>query len=743
MVPDDWRTCPYSLIEEITNDFSEENYIGSFQFGKVYRGDYEGKKVTVKISEDKPLNFLVRPGEVARSFREESYMHMWLTKSGLHDLHPNIVKCLCHTYFEGYFARVYDLNPLDTLHNLVTKDSFTWHQRIRAALGLANFLAYLHCFDPPLLVRNLDAAHVMIDQDYNAVLYDFSMLSGGYLTDRSFLIDEDAKGCHGYMDPNFDNHGKWSNKADVFAYGVVLLCLIGKRVYTEEDRLSPAPAPSVYEWAENEYNGSKPAKGSSKIKSSLVDESLKESPLFKFKDSLKITKLAMQCIKHNPHRRPSMKQVVSCLLNLHIVQYDKEAVGFDHKLFVEVTLPNPLKDKFKDLYSHLSSWFYFGGIRRTVPFISNRFYSQNQWPLGWRSSFFSQPFHIERTPCPSIANKRSILIEAAKRHGKMQLFSFEDLSQFTDEFSMENFIGNFQFGKMYHGKIGSRAVTVKILDKAETYFNSPGVGELMDELTLLRHPEFILHPSMVKLVGYCCEDENLGVVYDLNSLDTAQNLLTEDSFTWMRRIKVALGCARLLEFLHSKDGRDLPYAVRNIRPSHIMVDKEYNPIMFEFAMFTGGILPLPKYKKLSKHKLCLGYTECHPEDEVCGFQMGEERYDLRGGWTETDVLAFGTVLLNLITMRPYKYSEGPFPHDWAKEYEEKIAGSDDEMKCSLVHASLQANPGFYSDDGPKITRLAMQCIESSRHDRPSMRQVVNQMLKLRIIRKHAKALGFY
>ncbi|XP_039157913.1 uncharacterized protein LOC120288273 [Eucalyptus grandis] len=90
---------------------------------------------------------------------------------------------------------------------------------------------------------------------------------------------------------------------------------------------------------------------------------------------------------------------------------------------MEVTLPNPLKDKFqdfkkwiiKDLYSHLSSWYHFGGIRRTVPFLSSGFYSQKQWPLGWRSSFFSEPFHIETTPCPSIANKSTILIEAGRR----------------------------------------------------------------------------------------------------------------------------------------------------------------------------------------------------------------------------------------------------------------------------------------------------------------------------------------
>jgi len=60
----------------------------------------------------------------------------------------------------------------------------------------------------------------------------------------------------------------------------------------------------------------------------------------------------------------------------------------------------------------------------------------------------------------------------------MQVFSYEDLSQFTDEFSVENFIGNYQFGKMYRGKIESRAVTVKILEESGIYLYPPGVGEL-------------------------------------------------------------------------------------------------------------------------------------------------------------------------------------------------------------------------------------------------------------------------
>jgi len=41
--------------------------------------------------------------------------------------------------------------------------------------------------------------------------------------------------------------------------------------------------------------------------------------------------------------------------------------------------------------------------------------------------------------------------------------------------------------------------------------------------------------------------------------------------------------------------------------------QEYNPIWYEFGMFTGGILPLPQYKKLLNLIRCYGYNEFHPE----------------------------------------------------------------------------------------------------------------------------------
>jgi hypothetical protein len=112
--------------------------------------------------------------------------------------------------------------------------------------------------------------------------------------------------------------GYWSDKCDVFSFGIVLLSLIAKKVYTEEDRLSSAPF--MEEWAQSEYEAKVSESGSHRPKCSLVHESLEVQQGFCSIDAHAITKLALQCVKFYPYERPTMKQVVKSLLNLHVVQ---------------------------------------------------------------------------------------------------------------------------------------------------------------------------------------------------------------------------------------------------------------------------------------------------------------------------------------------------------------------------------------------------------------------------------------
>ncbi|XP_022762394.1 probable serine/threonine-protein kinase PBL3 [Durio zibethinus] len=127
-------------------------------------------------------------------------------------------------------------------------------------------------------------------------------------------------------------------------------------------------------------------------------------------------------------------------------------------------------------------------------------------------------------------------------------------------------------------------------------------------MKFLQDPSVESHPGMVKLIGHCCQDTTIyGAVYDINPEDTLQNIIDKDSFTWVQRMKVALGLARLLEFLHN---RSSPYLVLNIDAAHPLLDQDFNPMLIDFGLLKGGIIG--EYKKADTHglhKFCL--FPCH------------------------------------------------------------------------------------------------------------------------------------
>ncbi|KAI8539569.1 hypothetical protein RHMOL_Rhmol09G0192900 [Rhododendron molle] len=104
-----------------------------------------------------------------------------------------------------------------------------------------------------------------------------------------------------------------------------------------------------------------------------------------------------------------------------------------------------------------------------------------------------------------------------------------------------------------------------------------------NEIKLLTNLDLKGHPNLVKLIGFCCETEHLGVVYELKPLDTLEKLILHDDFTWLARIKVALEFACLLECLH-----DQQLLHRSIGAAHIMIDQDFSPRLFDFAMLVGG-----------------------------------------------------------------------------------------------------------------------------------------------------------
>jgi len=100
-----------------------------------------------------------------------------------------------------------------------------WDTRKRVALGTARGLEYLHeqC-DPKIIHRDVKAANILLDGDFEAVVGDFGLAK---LVDvRRTNVTTQIRGTMGHIAPEYLSTGKPSEKTDVFSYGIMLLELV-------------------------------------------------------------------------------------------------------------------------------------------------------------------------------------------------------------------------------------------------------------------------------------------------------------------------------------------------------------------------------------------------------------------------------------------------------------------------------------------------------------------------------------
>ncbi|XP_058212038.1 serine/threonine-protein kinase RIPK-like isoform X3 [Rhododendron vialii] len=331
---------------------------------------------------------------------------------------------------------------------------------------------------------------------------------------------------------------------------------------------------------------------------------------------------------------------------------------------------------------------------------------------------------------PDVSDLLAIKLGSRREHfTKPFEFTSEQICTFTDMFDKRNLIGPTQFGEVYRGKIcegmsGSKAknVIVKRWDEK----SDPLVGKdeylmVKEEVMFLTDASVVDHPNLVNVIGYCCDEQVRGVVYDLDPVDTLHNMMLKDDFTWLRRIKVALGFLRLLEFLH---GHDKPYLVFNIDACHIMLDQEFNPILFDFGLMSGGIIGELSYPKKFIY-MSLGYVDPFFVDTGM-------RHDL-----SCDVFSYGVILIELIAKIAIDLEKSVKLMDLPDERAKLVY----KPGFSLVQESLEKDPGYDATDGPMISNLAMRCVEYFPENRPTMKEVVEQLEGLRVVKLHGDGLG--
>ncbi|KNA24923.1 hypothetical protein SOVF_011160 [Spinacia oleracea] len=293
------------VLTDATDNFSPECLVDVGSFGKVYRGNLRETGEIVAV-EHLDMNG-------SRGHREFLVQVMML--SILH--HPNLIN------FIGYCAQgnerilVHEYLPLGSLdqhlHDRSSKQNppLNWYTRMKIALGTASALEYMHSKAiPPVIYRNLKPSNILLDNDFNAKLYDFGLSKLGPTGDKEH-VSASIMGTFGYIAPEYEKTGLLTLKADVYSFGVVLLELVtGRRAV---DITRPSKEQNLVSWANRIMK--KPKKFPE-----LADPLLQGNfPAQGFNQTMAV--IAM-CLEEKQTARPMMSDVVAAIKHISSEKLD-------------------------------------------------------------------------------------------------------------------------------------------------------------------------------------------------------------------------------------------------------------------------------------------------------------------------------------------------------------------------------------------------------------------------------------
>ncbi|KAL6329422.1 hypothetical protein AAG906_018061 [Vitis piasezkii] len=282
-------------LQVATDNFSNKHILGRGGFGKVYKGRLtDGSLVAVKrLKEER-----TQGGEL--QFQTEVEMISMA-------VHRNLLRLrgFCMTPTERLLVYPFMVNGsvASCLRERADGQSpLNWPIRKQIALGSARGLAYLHdhC-DPKIIHRDVKAANILLDEEFEAVVGDFGLAK--LMDYKDTHVTTAVRGTIGHIAPEYLSTGKSSEKTDVFGYGVMLLELItGQRAF-DLARLANDDDVMLLDWV----------KGLLKDKKleTLVDADLQGDYIEVEVEEL--IRVALLCTDGAAAQRPKMSEVVRML----------------------------------------------------------------------------------------------------------------------------------------------------------------------------------------------------------------------------------------------------------------------------------------------------------------------------------------------------------------------------------------------------------------------------------------------
>ncbi|KAL8258102.1 hypothetical protein R6Q59_030143 [Mikania micrantha] len=294
-------------------------------------------------------------------------------------------------------------------------------------------------------------------------------------------------------------------------------------------------------------------------------------------------------------------------------------------------------------------------------------------------------------------------------------FTLSDVKFATDDFSDNLIIGEGSFGNVYRGKIatGTGSTTVVAVKRRNSY-SKQGSEEFDTEVSLLSS---LRHTHVISLIG-CCKDldaNEMILVYEHMPNGTLSNHIYKKTgnsivLSWEQRLKICIGVARGLEYLHTGTGINQVVIHRDVKSSNILLDENMEPRISDFGLCKRCCGNVPDAPIFASVKGTRGYLDPHYR----------KTHELSA---KTDVYSFGVVLLEVLCgLRPLDFvmvSRRPWLVSWAPQY----------IREGEIYRIIDRNlRGRIANDGLQIFQeITLQCLQERPDKRPTMVEVVAKL----------------
>ncbi|TMX05525.1 hypothetical protein EJD97_017016 [Solanum chilense] len=287
--------------------------IGQGGCGKVYKAALpgsDGKIIAVKKIIQPPKDAAELTEEDSKAMNKKMRQIKSEIKIVGQIRHRNLLPLLAHMPRPDCHYLVYEYMKNGSLQDTLQqvregKRELDWSARHRIAMGIAAGLEYLHINHTQRIIhRDLKPGNVLLDDDMEARIADFG-LAKAVPDAHTHITTSNVAGTIGYIAPEYHQTLKFTDKCDIYSFGVLLGVLVMGKLPSDEFFQNTSEM-SLVKWMRNVMTSEDPNRA---IDPNLMGNGNEDQMLL-------VLKIACFCTMENPKERPNSKDVRCMLMQI-------------------------------------------------------------------------------------------------------------------------------------------------------------------------------------------------------------------------------------------------------------------------------------------------------------------------------------------------------------------------------------------------------------------------------------------